>query len=589
MQEGHPHLQRTPWKSVGCLPNNPKEVSELNRDPHLAKMASYGSINVDKLIANEKPDIYVGAQDIWGIDFVVGKPWFDQVNSVLWTTLDSLPILPSAVEAAKKSKNYWVWSDFATKALRDLGLSHVQTVHGAVEAKDFYRLEENHRVEIRKRNNIPNDAFVVGFVFRNQLRKSVPNLLEGYRIWKNSNPSVKNSRLLLHTHFGEGWNIMKLANEYKINKEEILTTYICKNCLEYEVKFFQGQDLKCLSCNKEKSQTTTNVGLGVSETQLNEVYNLMDVYCHPFTSGGQEIPIQEAKYSELITLVTNYSCGEKMCEQDAHSLPLEWSEYREHGTEFRKASTLPSSIAKQINKVFNMDKSKRIDMGKKAREWTIKNFSTENVGKIIESHFDKFEKVSSPISISFEEKDPNHQVPHIEDNSEWVSYLYKNILKDKTIDKENDGHKYWMAELEKGAKRQDIENYFKQVASKENSKNKKVEFSEVLGKDDAGKRLAYVMPESIGDLFLSTSLFKSIKELYPDYNLYVITTSQYFDVLEGNPYIYKLIPHSNQMENLFWLEGIGDHKGYFEIAFLPNPHNAIAAAKSIRGASEQYT
>ena len=41
---------------------------------------------------------------------------------------------------------------------------------------------------------------------------------------------------------------------------------------------------------------------GVSEKELNEVYNLMDVYCHPFTSGGQEIPIQEAKLTELITL-----------------------------------------------------------------------------------------------------------------------------------------------------------------------------------------------------------------------------------------------------------------------------------------------
>ena len=39
----------------------------------------------------------------------------------------------------------------------------------------------------------------------------------------------------------------------------------------------------------------------------------MDVYCHPFTSGGMEIPIFEAKLTELVTLVTNYSCGEDSC------------------------------------------------------------------------------------------------------------------------------------------------------------------------------------------------------------------------------------------------------------------------------------
>ena len=110
----------------------------------------------------------------------------------------------------------------------------------------------------------------------------------------------------------------------------------------------------------------------------------MDVYCHPFTSGGQEIPIQEAKLAGLITLVTNYSCGEEMCESDANSLALEWNEYREHGTEFIKASTYPESIAKQLNIVYKMPQHKRLEMGKKAREWTIKNFGIQNVGKSIE-------------------------------------------------------------------------------------------------------------------------------------------------------------------------------------------------------------
>ena len=40
-----------------------------------------------------------------------------------------------------------------------------------------------------------------------------------------------------------------------------------------------------------------------------------------------------------------------MCQDDAYSLTLKWSEYREQGTEFRKASTKPDSIASQINRV----------------------------------------------------------------------------------------------------------------------------------------------------------------------------------------------------------------------------------------------
>lgn len=568
MQKGNSQLERTPWKSCGSLPNSQQEVEKLNKDPHLARMASYGAYLLDDVIKEEKPDVYIAVQDIWGVDFAIDKPWFDKVNSVIWTTLDSLPILDSAVKCAPKVKNYWIWSEFATKALHNLGHKHVKTVHGALDTDNFYRIPEDKRAALRSRFNIDKDKFIVGFVFRNQLRKSVPNLLEGYSIWKKEN-NIKNSGLLLHTHFGEGWGIMKLAKEYGIDPKEIYTTYICKACGNYEVKNFAEQDLDCRFCESKKSQITTNVGLGVTEESLNEVYNLMDVYCHPFTSGGQEIPIQEAKLTELITLVTNYSCGEDMCLDEAHSLPLEWNEYREHGTEFIKASTSPKSIAQNLLKVYNMSKEERLDLGKKAREWTIKNYSVETIGKIIEEFVDSSPFVDKEYSFKVEEKDAYCNVPDIKDNDEWILYLYKNILKSNNIDKTDDGYKYWSKELEKGTKRIDIENYFRQVALQDNSKNQKVSFDDILDKDDSGKRILYVMPESIGDVFLSTSLFRSIKDQYPDYNLYVATKPEYFDILDANTYVHKVIQYISQMDSLPWLEGMSSHKGYFEIAFLP--------------------
>ena len=157
----------------------------------------------------------------------------------------------------------------------------------------------------------------------------------------------------------------------------------------------------------------------------------MDVYCHPFTSGGQEIPIQEAKLTELITLVTNYSCGEEMCEQEANSLPLEWSEYREHGTEFIKASTYPESIAKQLNIVYKMPQHKRLEIGKKDREWTIKNFGIQNVGKSIEQFIDQQPLVdwTKVLENSEDKKDPYYKIPNITDDGDWILFMYHNILK----------------------------------------------------------------------------------------------------------------------------------------------------------------
>jgi len=567
-------LNRTPWKSLGTLPNDKNLLMKLNQDPQQGKEASYGGYFINEIVKEVKPDVYIGTQDIWGVESCTKKEWFDKITSSIWTTLDSLPLYPNALEIAKEIKNFWVWSSFAQKEFERLGIKNTKTVHGVINKTSFKKLPQEKRLELRKKFNIEKDAFIIGFVFRNQLRKSVPNLIEGYAKWKEISAvkhkvPPKKTYLLFHTHWAEGWNIHKLCDEYKVPKEEIITTHICKECKNYFVKPFKGQETKCEICNSNKSQLTCSVSLGIEEQELNEIYNLMDVYCHPFTSGGQEIPIQEAKLAELITLVTNYSCGEESCEKGSGSIPLEWSEYREVGTQFRKASTCPKSIAKNLDKVFKMLPEERDKLGKQAREWAIKNFSTEVTGKIIEEFID-----SAPFadfdfnSLEWKARNPKATIPNsIEDDSEWLIYLYKNIL-NMNVDPTNDGHKYWMKQIANKTPRKNIENFFRNKAEEENKENIPFKIEELLDKDDEGKRLLAVMPGSIGDVFMSTSVLESLAKTYKDYNIYFATAPEYFEVLDGNPFIHKTIPYDPKMDDLLWLEGRGKHKGFFEIAYL---------------------
>ena len=67
------------------------------------------STMADYMAKDEKPDVYIASQDIWGVDFAVNRKWYQKITSVIWTTLDSLPILPSATEKADKIKNYWFY------------------------------------------------------------------------------------------------------------------------------------------------------------------------------------------------------------------------------------------------------------------------------------------------------------------------------------------------------------------------------------------------------------------------------------------------------------------------------------------------
>jgi hypothetical protein len=61
-----------------------------------------------------------------------------------------------------------------------------------------------------------------------------------------------------------------------------------------------------------------------------------------------------------------------------------------------------------------------------------------------------------------------------------------------------------------------------------------------------------------------------MKDAYPNKDIYFATKKEYQDILIGNPYIHKILDYSSEMENLILMEGHSNHKGFFEICFLPH-------------------
>ena len=495
---------KTPWKCYGTYPSDSNILKQIHNSPVKQRVAGYGYYCIDKIIEEVKPDIYVGIEDVWAFKNFDSKDWWNKTKKIIWTTLDSLPILDEAVDIYNKCEQVLVWASFAENEMKKIGCEDVKTLHGAIDLKNFKPKKK--RNALRKKFNLSED-FVVGFVFKNQLRKSVPNLLEGFKLFKKQNPKLK-TKLLLHTGWGEkakGWDIEKYIKEKQINEKDILCTYYCPKCCEYNISEYKGEELDCPSCGSKKSlKTKTSSKEGVSEKQLNEIYNLMDVYCHPFTSGGQELPIQEAKCSGLITLVTDYSCGEDSAYEHQGGLPLAWSEYREPTTQFIKASTCPKSIAENLTKVLSMDEHEKLKLIKNGRENIEKNFS-------ITSSVNNLKKI--------------------------IKQVDKIKIKEVADTKKEEGR--------------DL-----------------ININDLLGDEGPDNRLLVTMPESAGDVLMVNSLIENIKKTYPDKNIYVAIKNQFHSMINDNPFVHKIIPYSAKFDDLLFLEGQGEKYGYFKIAFL---------------------
>lgn len=596
--ENAPPLSLTPWLSEGAIPADPQTQQQMQADPNFGRAASYGASRIDAVVASFKPDVGIFCQDFWGVDFTIDKLWFNKITSAIWTTLDSLPLLESAVASAPKIKNYLMWADFATQAMHQKGHTHVKTVHGPLNTNQFFRLPDEKRKELRKKFNIPEDSFIGIFNSRNQLRKLYPNVLQGYKLFKDRNPEIKNTFLIFHCFLGEGWRIDKLCKEYGVNPKEVLVTYICRNCGEYEVKSFddrstpheidekgcpkidsngkfieksiQLHDKDCKYCGAQKAQITTNVGLGVTTEQLNEIYNLADYAINAFTSGGQELTIFEAKLAELITCVSDYSCGKDALVNDAYSLPLEGHFYFEHGTEFLKLSVSPSSIAKQMLRIYKMSPPDRKKWGAGARKWVEENYDIKVIGKWFEEFIDSAPFVDENDPKNFlpgEEKqwNPNAQIPTTNSDEEFVIKCYHEILDSKDVAPGHPDLNGWVQRLKEGMPRQHLEQTFRNIAAQELQKKNVVSIEDILEKNGK-KRFLILLKDSAGDIFNASALFDSWRDNHPeeDWDLYFCCDPIYFPLLEGNPHIKKLIPYQQIFESELVCTGQGNNKGFFD-------------------------
>lgn len=558
-------FQRLPYKIIGVMPENQAEFNQIQAQGDQAvREASYGIHNIDRVIKECQPDILIVSNDSWAYEKMMDKPWWSQINVIPHTTLDSVPFLDSQVKAFEKCKKVYVWAKFAVEEANRIGFKNVELLPPIIRGDHFYKLPRGVKLQLRNKYSIPQNAFIAVMCSRNQLRKEFKAFLQGYSIWKKENPSIKNTYCLLHTNFAEpaGWNFHKFAKELDIPESEILTTYFCRKCKQYDVKPYTGNDLNCQFCRGQKSQINVDIQNAPSEKQLNEIYNLCDCMVHLCNAGGAEMTPMEGLTCELPLIANGYSSMDTYVEKD-FVFEVRNSFTVQLGTQFKRAVPNPNDVAKHLQKVYSMSQADRDAIGKKGREWVTTEFNANKVCKQWESIIDSMPLIDySQIKLT-KTANPRALIDGALKDDEWLTSLYKEIL---GAEPDESGFKYWKSEIKKGIPRHAIENQFRNIATQENPDAAFNTTSlESILEPDKNKKVLVVLKESIGDIICSTSLLDSIHNHYPAHNLYYACDPKYFDILKYNKNIYKCLPFDPRMTNEIWATGQGKTKGLFDV------------------------
>lgn len=578
----HPLLGTTPWRSFGCIPPDQNLINQINADPNLARDASYGSLQIDAVIKDWKPTVWVGSNDCWSFSLAnyADKPWYSRINSVHHITLDSYPILDQAFEQAKRSKVYLTWAKFAAREMRRVGgaaMGHVDSIYGAMDIAAFSPITDKEKADLRRRFNIPQDTIIFLYVFRNQLRKSANRILEAYARFRKDHPNL-HTALHFHTSFSEkaqGWDLPKRAADYGVRREELLCTYVCKGCGAWFVAPYGGEDIDCPACGAQKSVITASITNGVPADQMKLVYGLSDACLSAFTSGGQEYHNVQSLLCGKTLACTNYSCGEDFCIDETRGFvtPLRWHPYDEQSTNFIKAATDVGDITAFMRSFVRQPKRALEAAGEKGRDWAIKTFGIETIGAQWERLFDAMPMPDwSSIDLTKPaRKNDAFPMPDIAENEAWVKTLYKEILLMDVTDQDT-GLVHWLARLKEGMQRRAIYDYFISVARQENQKNghgaQQADFASLL--DNTGRpKVLFVIKESAGDVAMCTALFHSLHQQHPGCDLYVATEPPYVELLAGNELVHKVLPYQPFMENELACIGQGPNKGLFSAYYHP--------------------
>ncbi len=223
------------------------------------------------------------------LDSFMTYPWllnldFAPAKSIFYYPSDGGGGLPLRCEDILKKVNCPVaMARYGQRQVKELYGMDTKYIPHAIDTKIFYPMSSWEKEKCKAKYGLQG-KFVVGVVQRNQGRKMPDRLIKSFAIFAKDHPDAV---LFLHTDpydVAAPIDITQLITRYKINNRVVFSG----------MNFFNGFDYK----------------------QMNEVYNVMDIFYLTTSGEGFGIPIIEAMACGIPPVVTDYTTTQELLIED---------------------------------------------------------------------------------------------------------------------------------------------------------------------------------------------------------------------------------------------------------------------------------
>lgn len=204
------------------------------------------------------------------------------VKTLAYFPTDAGPLKPQWAKAMREMDAQVCYSNYAERIVADANNgeipSNLHQVYHGVDKNVFFPINQS---EARNRLNVPQGAFIVGMVARNQPRKRFDILMKAFTEFAKDKPEAK---LYLHTApIDLGFDIGDLSRQFGLRDKLIMTEGV-------------------------------NPAHGVPEEMLNLIYNTFDVNALISMGDGFGLPVAESMATGCAQLVSGHSCLKELVE-----------------------------------------------------------------------------------------------------------------------------------------------------------------------------------------------------------------------------------------------------------------------------------